>query len=303
MRSDENLPGLIGQHPLMRELFRWVRVVAPTDAPVLIKGETGTGKELIARAVHGLSACAHGPFVAVNCAAIPETLAEGELFGVERGAFTDARETRPGRVQVAHGGTLYLDEVCSMPPSQQAKLLRVMESGEYWRVGGVAPRYARVRFIASVSESPAALTAAGRLREDFLYRIAVAEVEAPPLRRRRADIRLLVHHFLSVGNGHAAVDIEPAAIALLQTQPWPGNVRQLRAAVERLRLFAQGDRITAATVRQVLPAPALSATAVAEALAQAGGSVRGAARALGVPRTTLQRWLEAARPSSLTIVG
>jgi DNA-binding NtrC family response regulator len=300
----ENLPGMIGRHPLMLELYELAALVAPTELPALIIGETGTGKELVARALHQLSPRVSGPLISVNCAAIPETLAEAELFGVERGAYTGADRARPGRVELADGGTLFLDEVCSAPLTVQAKLLRTVELGEFWRVGGSHACRAACRVIAAVSSPVSRLVTTGRLREDLAFRLAVVELVVPPLRERRGDVPALVAHFSgSLNGGGGRGSIAPDALALLCGYRWPGNVRQLQATMERLMLLSRGHRIEASLVRRVLGIRELSSADVARALAEARGSVRAAARSLGVPRTTLRRLLQSDENSRQSKVG
>ena len=290
----------------MLALYRLVGLIAPTDAPTVVIGETGTGKELVANALHQLSGRAAGPFIAVNCAAIPETLAEAELFGVERGAFTGAREAKPGRVELAHEGTLFLDEICSAPLTLQAKLLRTLETGEVWRVGGHRARLSQFRVVAAAADPLAQLVTAGRLREDLAFRLAVAEVSVAPLRDRRSDIPLLATHFAAAGNGRGRQTLLlPDALDALVAHPWPGNVRQLRAMVERSTLLARGPAIDATLVRDVLRTSSLvtairavagtplrrDAAALADLLQTHGGNLTQAARALRVARSTLRRWV------------
>jgi transcriptional regulator with PAS, ATPase and Fis domain len=299
----ENLPGMIGRHPAMLDVYHLVRRVAPTDLPILIVGPTGTGKELVARAVHALSSFATGPFVDLNCAALPEALGEAELFGVERGAYTGAVQRRDGLLAAAHRGSLFLDEVCSMPPGLQAKLLRALEHQEFRRLGGREVLHSSFRLIATVSEPLDRLVATGRMRADLGFRLAGAEIVLPALCERRSDVAALVEHFLNGGNGHVGRALTSEAGALLRAHSWPGNVRQLRAVIERLKAIVTVPQIDVQDVRVALGSRTLSAASVKDALEQAGGSVRGAARLLGVPRTTLQRWLDATAPHSLTIVG
>jgi DNA-binding NtrC family response regulator len=299
--DDNNLPGMIGRHPAMRAVYRLVRLAAATDLPVLIVGETGTGKELVARALHALSAVKDGPFVDVNCAAIPETLAEAEFFGAEKGAYTGAAQRRDGLLAEACGGTLYLDEVCSMPWGIQAKLLRAIEFREFRRVGGKGILRSTFRIVASVAASPPQLVAADRLRADLVFRLAAVQVTLPPLRNRRADIPDLTRHFLHRGpSSQNGWEITPGALALLRAYSWPGNVRELRTVVERLRLLEAGTRVVdLGRVRQVLGGHLMSPELVQAALQSAEGSVRGAARLLGVSRIRLRRFLERHRSAAL----
>jgi transcriptional regulator with PAS, ATPase and Fis domain len=249
------------------------------------------GKELVARALHELSLARLGPFVDLNCAAIPESLGEAELFGVERGAFTGALERRDGLLAAADHGTLFLDEVCSMSLGLQAKLLRALELQEFRRVGSRHVLRSTFRVIATVSEPAEHLMARGRLRPDLGFRLAGAEVTLPPLRGRRSDVLPLVEHFLAAGNGHGPWTLSAEATALLRAYAWPGNVRQLRMVVDRLRLLAPNPRIEEHHVCAAVGSATLGPARVRDALKRTRGSVRGAARLLGVPRTTLQRWI------------
>src|SRR3984893_4586410 len=225
---------------------------APTPAPVLIHGETGTGKELVARTLHELSARASGPFVAVNCAAMPETLLESEIFGHERGAFTDARDRREGCFELAHGGTLLLDEVAEMAPGTQAKFLRVLEEGSFRRLGGKVEINVDVRVVAATNKEPVTAMKEGELREDLYYRLNVFTLAVPPLRQRIEDIPLLVTGFIEEFNGKydkRITGVDDATLKLLMSHAWPGNVRELRNVVERAFIACEGDVITA----KVLP--------------------------------------------------
>jgi transcriptional regulator with PAS, ATPase and Fis domain len=227
----------------MRDLFHLLETVAATSSTVLITGETGTGKELAARAIHHNSARRNGRFVALNCSAIPETLLEAELFGHARGAFTGAVGTRQGRVEQAHKGTLFLDEVGTMSPSLQAKLLRVLQEREFERVGDSHTIKIDVRVIAATHSDLARMVAEGTFREDLFYRLNVLPVQLPPLRERREDIPLLVQHFLqrlSSENGRGAMTVSQEAVRRLMAYRWPGNVRQLENTVERALAFSQG---------------------------------------------------------------
>ncbi len=227
---------LVGRGPLMQEVFRTIERVAASRASVLITGESGTGKELVARAAHELGPRAAGPFVAVNCAAIPVTLLESELFGHERGAFTDARERRIGRFEAASGGTLFLDEIAELAPALQAKLLRALQERTIERLGSAQPIEVDVRFLAATNRDLEREVAAGRFRSDLYYRIAVVPIALPPLRERREDIRLLAEEFLArarrdAGRGPSSIAHE--ALAALERHAWPGNVRELENAIER----------------------------------------------------------------------
>jgi DNA-binding NtrC family response regulator len=235
--------GIIGRSQPMRELFQLLETVAATSSTVLITGETGTGKELAARALHHNSPRRNNRFVALNCSAIPETLLEAELFGHVRGAFTGAVGNRQGRLEQAHKGTLFLDEVGTMSPALQAKLLRVLQEREFERVGDSHTVKIDVRVIAATHSDLMKMVGEGTFREDLFYRLNVIPVQLPPLRDRREDIPLLVQHFLdrlAVESGRGPVTVSQEAIRRLMAYPWPGNVRQLENAVERALAFSKG---------------------------------------------------------------
>jgi DNA-binding NtrC family response regulator len=237
------LDGLVGRSAVMKDLFHLLEIVAATSSTVLITGETGTGKELAARAIHHNSARRANRFVAINCSAIPETLLEAELFGHARGAFTGAVGTRQGRFEQAHKGTLFLDEVGTMSPALQAKLLRVLQEREFERVGDSHTIKVDVRVIAATHSDLEKMVADGAFREDLYYRLNVIPVKLPPLRERREDIPLLVQHFvqrLSAEQGRTAATVSQDVMRKLMAHPWPGNVRQLENAVERALAFSQG---------------------------------------------------------------
>ena len=227
---------MIGDHPSIKKIQEFIHRVAVTDATVLITGESGTGKELAARAIHQLSAHAGGTFVPVNCAAIPENLLESELFGHVRGAFTGAHSTRLGMFQVAHQGTILLDEVGELPLSLQAKLLRVLQDGEVWPVGADHPIPLQVRVIAATNKELAHQVEKGSFREDLFFRLQVIPIHLPPLRARRSDIPTLVGHFLDKANKkhRLSVSISREAMIYLWEYDWPGNIRELENTVERV---------------------------------------------------------------------
>ena len=300
---------LIGRSPGMQAVFDLIEKVAATDLPVLIRGESGTGKELVARAMHF-----HGPrrrraFVSENCAALPETLLESELFGHVRGAFTGAERDRSGLFELAHRGTLFLDEVGEMSPAMQARLLRVLEDGEVRRVGGEKPIEVDVRVVAATHSDPKAEVRAGRFREDLLYRLQVLTIELPPLRERPGDVALLVSHFLrriAGERGREPVPLDDEVLSLLERYPWPGNVRELENTLQRLVLLAGRNPITLPLVdsdpelRRTLVResrsgePAFSLKSgekeqIRRALEAAGGNRRKTADLLGVSRETLYR--------------
>jgi DNA-binding NtrC family response regulator len=242
----------------MKAVFEKIRKTAPTTGRVLITGENGTGKELVARAIHQLSKRADKPFVKLNCAAIPSELIESELFGHEKGSFTGATQQRRGKFEQADGGTLFLDEIGDMNPSAQAKVLRVLQEGELERVGGHETIKVDVRVIAATNKDLSAEIKAGRFREDLYYRLNVVPIEVPPLREHKEDIPLLVEHFsrgACEANDKKAKKIDAAAMSLLMQYDWPGNVRELRNSIERLVILS-GDAlaIDAAAVQEMLPA-------------------------------------------------
>jgi two-component system nitrogen regulation response regulator NtrX len=257
LRAELGLSGeMVGTSPAMQRLREMIARVAPTDSRVLVSGESGTGKELVAAAIHAMSTRRDRPFVRVNCAALPRDLVESEMFGHERGAFTGASERRIGRFELAHRGTLLLDEVGDLGAEAQAKLLRVIEAREVERLGGAKPIPIDVRIIAATNKALQKAARDGSFREDLLFRLNVIPVEVPPLRDRPGDIPALVAHFASlfrVRTGRASPEWSPDAIAALQRQAWPGNVRELANIVERLVILYPGMRITPREVAQVLP--------------------------------------------------
>jgi DNA-binding NtrC family response regulator len=249
---------MVGQSARMRAIFDKIRMVAPSAGRVLITGENGTGKELVARALHEHSKRADRPFIKLNCAAIPSELIESELFGHEKGAFTGATQMRRGKFELADGGTLFLDEVGDMNPPAQAKVLRVLQEGELERVGGHETLKVDVRVIAATNKDLGAEIAAGRFREDLFYRLNVVPIEVPPLREHKQDIPALVEHFLAVAcaaNDRRRKTVSQAGITLLMQYDWPGNVRELRNSIERLVILT-GDApsIAAEDVQDILPA-------------------------------------------------
>ncbi len=235
--ADPNL-GIFGESPCMKEVFRLLRLIGPSDKPVLIQGETGAGKELIARALHRLSSRATQPLVVINCAALPETMLESELFGYEKGAFTGANEAKPGLIEIADGGTFFIDEIGEMPLSMQAKLLRVLEGGWLRRLGSLEEKTVDVRLITATNRRLSQEVAQGRFRQDLFYRLDVLQIELPPLRHREGDIPLLT--YLLAGEGW---EIEAEALYAICHYQWPGNVRQLRNAIERAKTLAETNTI------------------------------------------------------------
>lgn len=237
---------LIGKSPAMQEIYSKIEHVADTRTTVLITGESGTGKELVARAIHYNSSRRERPFVAINCAALPETLIESELFGHERGAFTDAQARRIGQFELAHGGSLFLDEVGDLSQATQAKLLRVLQEREFTRIGGTSPIKVDVRIMAATNKNLEALLQRKEFREDLYYRINVVSLYLPPLRERREDIPLLVKHFLAKRleeDKRPAQEISKEALEILTRYHWPGNVRELENVVEQAMVWSRGEMI------------------------------------------------------------
>ena len=250
--------GMLGRSPQIQLLFRVLERVATGASTVLIQGESGTGKELAAQAIVRLSDRRDAPFVRVNCAAIPENLMESEFFGHEKGAFTGATSERPGRFELAHQGTLLLDEVGEIPLPMQAKLLRVLQEGEFERVGSARPRRVDVRVLASTNRSLQEMVAQGRFREDLYYRLNVVPIVLPPLRERKGDIPLLIEAFFDKQKrrlNRPRLELDPAVIERLTGHLWPGNIRELENLMERLALLAEGPVVTAADLPPELGPP------------------------------------------------
>lgn len=303
---------MVGASAKMQALYEAVEMVAETDASVVIEGETGTGKELVARTLHARSRRREGVFLAVNCGALPETLLDAELFGHVKGAFTGAAADRAGRFEEASGGTLFLDEVAELAPASQVKLLRAVQEGEITRLGESRPRRVDVRIVAATNRDLADLAARGEFREDLFYRLRVVPLRVPPLRERREDIPDLVAHFVARLNdkyGRQVRGFSPEAMDRLTRFDWPGNVRQLEHAVEHA--FAVTPASEAALPLKSLPpevadirgpasapaarrpaAPADERAAVEDALARAGGNKAQAARLLGITRAGLYKKLK-----------
>jgi len=266
---------LVGTGPAMQELYRMIEMAAPTPAPVLITGESGTGKELVARTIHDLSPRARAPFVAVNCAAIPETLLESEIFGHEKGAFTGALDRRAGCFELAHQGTLFLDEIGEMSPATQAKFLRILEAGMVRRLGGRAEVKMDVRVLAATNKDPRKGLAEGTFREDLYYRLNVVTMSLPALRDRREDVPLLIQAFVEEFNAkydkHIS-GVDEAVQASLEAAAWPGNVRELRNTIERAVIACSADRITAKDLADLAGGRGLDGTATSSPAPAASGA-------------------------------
>jgi DNA-binding NtrC family response regulator len=308
------IPGAVGgefvaRSAAMRPVLNTIASVGPSDAPVLITGENGTGKGVAARALHAASARGGKPLVSVNMGGLSETIYESELFGHVKGAFTDAKTDRIGRFELADGGTLFLDEIANVPLPQQAKLLRLLETGEFERVGSSRTQHADVRLLSATNADLTAEVAAGRFRRDLLYRLNTVELHLPPLRDRAEDIPALAAHFLQKHLARYRRPIrgfDDTATAALLAHPWPGNVRELDHAIERAVLLAASDTIRAADLglaagaRESAAAPALEEMSLEEverfliqkALARHGGKANAAAEALGLSRSAFYRRLQ-----------
>ena len=305
------LENLVGHSPPMLQVFETVQQVAPSRATVLITGETGTGKELIAKAIHNLSPRKAGPFVAVHAAALPSTLLETELFGHEKGAFTGAVERRVGRFEMADGGSLFLDEIAELEPALQVKLLRVLEERAFERVGGGKTIQVDVRLIAATNKDLRKLVGEGKFRDDLFYRLSVVAVHLPSLRDRRTDIPLLVRTFLeefNQENNKKVREITPDAMNVLLAYDWPGNVRELRNAVEQMVVLARSERLSVRDVpvairgaADVSKAPLVRADMtvhdaerllILQALKETKNNRTLAAKKIGISRRTLHRKLK-----------
>ncbi len=315
LRVSEDRSELVGASPPMLDVFKLVARVAPGKSTVLLQGESGTGKELVARAIHANSPRRDQPFVAVNCAALSETLLESELFGHEKGAFTGATEARKGRFEVADGGTLFLDEIGDIPPATQVKLLRVLQERTFERVGGTRPVSVDVRLVSATHRDLAAMVKDGKFREDLYYRLNVVRIVLPPLRERREDVPVLARHFLAKYAGAVGRTFEGfhrQAMDGLERYQWPGNVRELENVVERVVSLSQGPLVmpddlppeihrAASVAPQRMPGgesgDLLSLDEVerrhlAHVLQKTGGNKVQAAKILGIDRRTLYRMAE-----------
>jgi two-component system response regulator AtoC len=294
---------LVGQSPAIRTIYGIVEKVANTPSTVLISGESGTGKELIARALHENSSRHAGPFIKINCAAIPKTLMESELFGYDKGAFTGAVGAKPGRFELAHGGTLFLDEIGEIPIEMQVKLLRVLQESEFERVGGIKTIKVDVRLVTATNRDLLAEVGAGAFREDLFYRLNVVPIHIPPLRERREDIPLLADHFIAKFNDRLKKEIAsitPEAIERLVAYQWPGNIRELENLMERTILFCEGPEIRVSDLPPEVAGAAAPQSAAAhgageETLRAAPESLKEAVRAETerVERELIQRALDA----------
>jgi PAS domain S-box-containing protein len=306
LESRYRLVDIIGKSQAMQKIFELLPLVAASESTVLICGASGTGKELIARTIHALGSRRRGPFVAINCAAIPETLLEAELFGHTRGAFTDARRDRAGRIAAAEGGTLFLDEIGDLPRAMQVKVLRFLQDREYQPLGSNRTVRADVRVIAATNRDLLALVRQGEFREDLYFRLDVVEIDIPPLSERSEDIPLLVNHYVKIfreSTGKPIEGLTEEAMGCLMSYTFPGNVRELENIIERAFILCQGERISlehfppsvlGIVPRSLGPATpagrdAAEAVAVRSALARARGNRTRAAAELGIHRITLLR--------------
>jgi DNA-binding NtrC family response regulator len=320
---------IIGNSPAMAQLFDTIRQAAPTQATVLVQGDSGTGKELVAHAVHRLSNRARGPFVAVHCAALSMNLLESELFGHEKGAFTGAMSRRKGRFELADGGTLFLDEISEIDASIQVKLLRVLEERQFERVGGDETIETDIRLITATNKDLKTLVKEGKFREDLFFRLDVVNITLPPLRERIGDVAMLCRHFLdefNQSNGREIDGFTPDAVTILSSYNWPGNVRELRNTIEKMVVLSRGNRLTArdvpANIREtvkaagpsvVLPSggtmrggDSLAATEqrmIMATLEKLNGNRTKAAEELGISRRTLHRKLKQYEEDAAAISG
>jgi two-component system response regulator HydG len=309
-----DLGNIIGNSPAMRELIEILRLVAPSEATVLIQGESGTGKELVANAIHHNSPRKSGPFVKVNCAALPETLLENELFGHEKGAFTGATGPKKGRFQMADQGTMFLDEIAEMTPATQAKILRVLQEREFEPVGGTRSIRVDTRIISATNRNLEEEMETDRFREDLYYRLNVFTITVPSLRDRKSDIPLLADHFLAhyAAKNHCVFNgFQPQAMELLMRYAWPGNVRELENVIERAVIMARGERIGPEHLPGAIgdqdrsttdPSPVLASgrslkaverEMILKTLDDMGGNRTQTAKLLGISRRTLQLKLKA----------
>ncbi|NOY69752.1 MAG: PAS domain S-box protein [Deltaproteobacteria bacterium] len=307
LKHHHSLEGLVGRDPKTLSLFEHIREVSSVDVPVLIEGESGTGKELVANAIHALSPRSEMPFVAINCGALPEDIVESELFGHVRGSFTGAVADRKGRFELAHEGTIFLDEIDELTPKMQVKLLRIIQEQQFERVGGEKSIHVNVRIISATNRNLRQLMTKKQFRKDLFYRLCVFPILLPPIRERRLDIPVLVDYFLEMiaGNLNRTV-LSPSneVLDIFNRYPWPGNVRELRNAIEYIHVKCHGSTIREEHLppeivgydagRNSRPGPPIKVKkeAVMLALAEAEGNKKNAAKILGVGRATLYRYLD-----------
>jgi PAS domain S-box-containing protein len=303
LKKRRNFEHIVGQSAAMQEIYGLIEHLAEVDTTVLITGESGTGKELVAEALHSRSPRRNGPLIKVNCAALPENLLESELFGHLKGSFTGAIKEKAGRFQLAHRGTIFLDEIGDISPALQVRLLRVLQSKEIERVGSNQPISVDVRIVAATNSNLLEKVRRGEFREDLYYRLRVVELQMPPLRERREDIPLLVEHFIGDFNerfGRRVTGVCSAALALLVAAPWPGNVRELRHAIEHAFVICRDNELGIAHLPRELhlepplhpPLPVGDAARIVAALDRAAGNKARAARLLGISRRTIYRKIE-----------
>lgn len=293
LESEDYEVGIVGRSEAMQKVFKLIGQLAGSDATALITGESGTGKELVARAIYHHSERSNKPFLAINCAAIPEQLLESELFGHERGAFTGATTQRIGRFEQCHQGTIFLDEIGDMTPATQTKILRVLQSGTFERVGGNQPIQVDVRVIAATNKPLEQAVAARQFREDLFYRLNVVRVQLPPLRDRPEDIRLLVNYFLKklTGSGeHKPKSISPGVIKALEKYHWPGNVRELENVIQRAVVVAKGDVILQGDLPPEITDPGAHASSTAQLTAGAAATGEGVPTEIASVAKLLFRW-------------
>ncbi len=296
---------IISKHPAMIKIFRILPDIARSEATVLIQGASGTGKELVAQAIHNLSPRKEGPLVKVNCSALPETLLESELFGFRKGAFTDAKRDKPGRFQLAEGGTIFLDEIGDIPAATQSKLLRVLENKEFEPLGGTATIKADVRVVTATNKDLQELVKLGQFRNDLYYRLNVMKIDLPDLRERRMDIPLLIDHFIGTFNkktGKAILDVTEEVLNILMNYAYPGNIRELENIIEHAFILCKGTHIRKAHLPSYLFEEKTSVQAkksiqkleeehIIDTLHKCGTNLTEAAKELGIHRTTLWRKL------------
>ncbi len=310
--------GIVGKDPKMQAIYKLIEDIAPSDTTVLIQGESGTGKELVAGAIHQKSLRKHNPFVVINCSAYPANLLESELFGHEKGAFTGAVRQKTGRFEQADGGTVFLDEIGEIPPSAQIKLLRVIQTQKFERIGGERTLTVNVRIIAATNKELVQEVKAGQFREDLYYRLNVIPIQLPPLRKRRNDIPLQARYFLqrfAAEQGKEIKEFSPQAMRLLLDYPWPGNVRELENSIEAAVVLTHGKRIeisdfpsallqdTGAPIEAGSPGTIMEneARLLKEVLEECSWNKMEAARRLGISRNTLYRKLKKYQINTPTI--